>query len=252
MTDSKEFTKPLELTDFSFVRATLELRCVPNYLHWDRSGSIWTRFIEKKPNLKIVEASPGKTVFTLGSKYSFAISLNTLETDGYTSIAATANEPHASLKDLSELAEVFVEIVVRELEISEYKRIGLRSIFHKNFSTLRVASEALLSTRLISVPEGPHFGIEGSATLPQYLIKWEDDKRGAMVHLTAEKRSIEFNPPPDWEGVAPFKKNINRLVADFDYYTIASVAVGQFRATDWLNNALHLIKRDSGKFFRGA
>ena len=89
----------------------------------------------------------------------------------------------------------FIAVTSKVLEFDEFTRIGLRLFFVKEYEDLENAAKALLNTKLLQYPNGPHFGIDGKAATPSYLLRWEDDKRGAMVHLKVEKLGLEFRPP---------------------------------------------------------
>ncbi len=53
---------------------------------------------------------------------------------------------------------------------------------------------------------------------------------------------------PTVEGV---DKDLFELIYDIDYFTIGTVEVGQFRASDWITNAMRVIRRDSKVFLEG-
>lgn len=249
---SADKPNPLVLSDFRLAQAHVELRAAPKFLHWDRAGIIWTEMIEKVPRLTFVQGEPNKTAFSLDNKYVFSIVLDTTGATPHIGILATAHNPHPSLKDFSELLEMFIGIVQTQLRIDDYLRIGLRLVFYRNYKDRESASQALLSTNLLRVPEGPHFGIKGSVTLPDCSIRLENGKNGVGLKLKVESFKFEFTPPPDWEGIDAISKQNDRLTFDIDSYTIGVVAVGQFNVAEWINQRLHLVTRDSDKLFRGA
>jgi hypothetical protein len=57
-------------------------------------------------------------------------------------------------------------------------------------------------------------------------------------------------PPPE----TPFDPQTlthNLLVLDFDYFTIEMVPVSQLRVQDWIEQALHVLRRDVSPFLGG-
>jgi hypothetical protein len=241
--------RALDLDQFTLATVTFEARTEPNFLQWDRAGQLWSAFLVKRPNLELVNASPDNTLFQDSTTISFALSLKPNE--GHTSLVVTEQRPHPSLKNIIEGIEQFIDITSEALEFDEFTRIGIRLYFVKDFEDLTKASEALLATRLLLYPEGPHFGIEGKPTQPAYVLRWEDGKKGVTIRMQVEKRLMEFNPPAEMTGIEAFRKEVDRLLFDLDYYTIAKVALSQLVIGDWITNALHVIRRDSDKFLRG-
>lgn len=200
----------------------------------------------------MLQAAPDVTSFKLEKRYALAVALKTIGViEEHTSLSVTDEKPHTSLAGFVECVEEFLNAVTEVLEIDEFTRVGLRLMFEREYQNINTANEALFRTNLVQCPKGPHFGIEGKPSNPSYLVKWEGEKRGAMVHLHTETRKIEFNPPAQMTGVEGFEKELNRLLFEFDYYTRAPVALSQLRVSDWISNALHLARRDSGKFLGG-
>ena len=238
----------LDLDQFSLWQATFEARTALNFLQWDRSGLIASELVRKRPNIEMAGAAPDKVVFKDG-KLTFAVALKPSEE--HTSITVTEEVPHLSLNTLIEAGEQLINITSKCLEIDEFTRIGLRLMFVKEYKDLSEATEALLKTNLLQCPPGPHFGVDGKPSRPSYMLRWEDGKKGVMVHLTVEQRRVEFNPPADWVGMIGFKREINRILFDCDSYTIAKVNLSQLTIADWITNAARLNRRDSGKFLRG-
>lgn len=249
---SDDKNKPLILDDLTLGQAHLELRTTLKFLHWDRAGSLWTQMTERFPRLALIQVDPNKTTFSLDDKYVFSVGLNNAGTVPHTTILGTAYDPHKSVKDFSELMKTFTDITQERLQINDYSRVGLRLIFYKSYPDKNLASQALLSTKLITVPEGQFFGVQGSPTHPRYSVQWEGGKRGVSIRLRVESFKEEFKPPLEWRDVQPISKEHNRIAYDVDYYTIGTVAVGQFNPVEWVNQVVHLVHRDTNKFLRGA
>lgn len=210
---------------------------------------LWSEAVQKWPESELVNASPDHTGFKVANRFSLGVALKIVGVaQEHTSIAVTDERPKSSLKEFTECAEAFFNIVTDVLELQEFIRIGLRLMFVKDCEDLSIATKDVLSTGLITCPVGPHFGIDGKPSNPNYIMRWESDSKGAMIHLTAETRKLEFSPPPEMSHIAPIKEEKSRILYDLDYYTRAIVTRGQFRPTDWIDNASHLMRRDSAKF----
>lgn len=240
MPNSKSFDRPLELSSFEFESIIFEARYSHAYLHWDRAGAIWTEANSKWPNLKMASVDPTKTAFTLPEGYLLTITLENM--------VCAAYHQDKDLDGYIDVLKDFVELTTRYLEISDFSRIGLRLTYFKEYPDQEAASKALLSTNLLRLPEGKQFGIDGNATHPEYAIRWESKNRGATVRIKAEGRKLDFEAPLNIKELKSVSILKNGLTVDVDYYTLATVSVGQFRAEDWVNNSQHLIKRGIGSF----
>jgi hypothetical protein len=69
--------------------------------------------------------------------------------------------------------------------------------------------------------------------------------------MRAEGRKFDFDPPPNVRELSPIHNEIFGASFDIDYYTLANVSIGQFRAQEWVSHVLHLVRRDAGAFLRG-
>jgi hypothetical protein len=66
-----------------------------------------------------------------------------------------------------------------------------------------------------------------------------------------QTRKIDFDAPLGLGELTPVHLEQNLLALDVDYYTLAAIAIGQFKAPDWIQQAYRLIKRDIAQFLRG-
>ncbi len=232
----------LSLQDFKPESLALEVRYDPSYLHWDRSGEIWMEALARWPELKNLKGEPATTQFTLRKRYHLTASIDRASVADY--------RPQHIPQDLLEIADPFFEFVSRHMHITDYARIGLRPVFVKQFDTSQEASIALLSMHVLSVPGGPHFGIETTPAMLEYAIRWEGSSHGVRILVKAEKREYELDPPLN----TPFEHQTltqHLLVLDFDYFTIGRVSLSQLRLEDWIKQALHVFRRDVQEFLGG-
>jgi hypothetical protein len=230
----------MDISYFDLHQANFEVRYDQAYLLWDRAGAIWQVMRRTNPNLKLKEAGPAKVVMTLDDRFQLSVELDKLAVSVFT--------PPSNIDDYIPLCQQVLSLAINNLELTLFSRIGMRVIYRHEFRSRAEASDALISTKIMKVPEGKHFGIEGQAKLPHYAIRWEGDKLGVQVNLRAQERKILVEAIMGETAVQGIEKDLYELIFDVDYFTIGTVEVGQFRASDWITNALRVIRRDSKVF----
>jgi hypothetical protein len=229
----------LSVADFKFDRAVLETRYPNGYMFWDRAGIVWSEAIQRWSDLEFVSAEPAKTSFRLGTKYQFDAELGQSRTLAFL--------PDSSLNGLIEIAKPFYEIVFKHLEVKVLSRIGLRCLLFREFATKEEAVEAIISTRLVHVPSGPHFGIQSPPATEASII-WEDEVRGTRFHLAYQRREYQLQPPADLQHrVKPLSITIHGVLLDTDFYSVSPIQVGQFSAEEWCKQAVHVLRRDTDR-----
>jgi hypothetical protein len=233
----------MDISYFDLHSVNFEVRFDRAYLLWDRAGAIWQNIHKAYPNIKPREVNPGKVTMTIDQRFQLTTEMDKLIVNVFL--------PPNNVDDYVKLCEYFISMSIEILQVTLFSRIGLRSIYRRDFKNREEASAALISTKMMKIPEGMHFGIEGLPMLPRYSMRWEGDKRGVQVNFQAQERKILVEPvmgEPTVEGV---DKDLFELIYDIDYFTIGTVEVGQFRASDWITNAMRVIRRDSKVFLEG-
>lgn len=230
----------LNLSHFSLVKVSFEIRYDNAYLFWDKAGHIGEASKSLWPKIKIVSGEPGKVAFKIENKYLIQVELGKAFIIAY--------KPHSSLKDYIEMAENLEAIVRKELGISIYTRLGFRPFYYKKYAKSEDATKDLLDIKKTHYPTGKHFNIEGKPTKANHILRWEADKIGLLIQLTSEGQKYEFEPPMEADEITPISIERNGILFNIDYYTLGSINVNQLNVTDWIKNAYHLIKRDSKVF----
>lgn len=234
----------MRLEDLRLKTVTFEARYPGAFLLWDRSGQVWSQMLTKHRGLVLRHAEPGKVVFVKDQRIDLVVEVQKL--------IVIDHGPESDISGLSELATDLVKISTECLDISVFTRIGLRAVFWRSYDDRESASEAMRSTGMIVTPSGKQLGVSGDCLLPEYSVRKEDETNGFSVRLKAEGVQYKMELPPDWHGVAePLIRTDFGLSLDVDYFTTADIGVGQFRASDWMPNALHSIRRDSSEFMGG-
>lgn len=218
----------------------MEIRFDNAYILWDRAGLVWSKVSSAWPNLKMGKAEPMVTTFVFDDRYELTLRLDKAHLIDL--------RPSSSLKEFMVNAELFVSLVADSLDITEFTRLGFRLIFSKKFQNKTEAANALISTKMISVPSGKHFNIEGKVLMPNYSLRWEGDSTAVRVKLTAQDKKIDLNVGPGVEEITPVHIERSEVIYDIDYYTLKNTKRGQLNVKEWISQAYHLVKRDSNVF----
>ena len=234
---------PLSLSDFRLENAAFEVRYETAYLLWDHAGSISKEISVKWPRIRNVEGSPAKISFVLEDSYSFTVELG--------KSFGVAYHPQSNLEDFSAILEFFVGLVTKVLQVSAYERVGLRLTYFRTYPDKESASRALTETQIMQLPDGSHFGIDGQPMLPEFGVRWESETQGTTVVVRSEERGIDVERPLGVSEIDPIHIKKFGIKADFDYFIKAPVPVEKFRLEDWINQAVHVIRRDGPLFLGG-
>lgn len=232
----------MDLAQFRLHSATFEVRYEAAFLIWDQHGQIWTALRKLHPTLVITEATPGKVVGIIDRKYQIAIEVNR--------VSLTFYPPPSNVDSFVDICGECLSFATSILEVSLFTRVGLRVVYRNDCKSRDEASEKIARSGMIKIPSGKHFGIEGLPKLPSYALRWEGDKLGSSVTLRAQERKVVIEPGFGETAFSRIEKELYEVDFDIDYYTMVPVDIGQFRARDWILQAIHVIRRDS-KIFLG-
>jgi len=202
------------------------------------------RFPEKKlKDRRVLSVEPSKTSFQRG-KTAFVVELKTARINA-------VDPEKSSMDELPKVARDFFRLTTQHLEISLCDRLGLRLVYFKEFKDREQAASAFHAMGLVVVPDGKRFEVDQPPINQQYVLRWESEKKGAVVQCRAETRKIDWDPPIEsvrfWN---PVHREQNGIVVDIDYYTVAPVEVGQLDMGEWSKHALHVISRDIRYLFK--
>lgn len=234
---------PVDLSAFSLETFSVEIRYATALLLWDRAGVLWRSIQEKYPDIRMVTVEPSKTSFQTG-KTAFVVELK--------SARINAVDPgKSSIDELPKVARDFFKLTIQHLEISLCERLGLRLVYFKEFKDREQAASAFHAMGLVKVPDGKRFDVDQPPINQQYVLRWESEKKGAVVQCRAETRKTDWDPPVESVRVwNPVHREQNGIAVDIDYYTVAPVEVGQLDMGEWSKHALHVISRDIRYLFK--
>lgn len=231
----------LDFTHLKLISATIEIRYDNAYILWDRAGQIWSKASNAWDGLKASHVEPNISRFMINDRFDVSVSLDRAH--------LIDTKPTSSLKELIEYSPKFLNLVMDCLDVNKLQRIGFRLIYNKYFEDKELAANAIVSSKLMTVPTGKYFNIKGKVLLPSYSIVWEGESTAVKLAILARDRKVEFNAPSGLEEELPSVHSTKYDVAyDIDYYTINAVSRGQFNVKDWVEQAYHIIKRDSINF----
>lgn len=231
---------PLHISQFKIKQVIFRVNYRDAYFLFDRTGALFEAARKRWPTIKIQSGKPKVSIFLIDDKYRLQVELDRTTIVAY--------NPKSSLEDFIVDAHHFEEIVRKTLEIIEYKRVGFKPIYHKEYKTKEDATKDIIASLGLKVPQGKHFNIEGRIPLITLEHRWEDELLGISSELRSQEQFWEFNPPGEAEGLELKKVNKSFIKYAPDYYTLKSLSVSKFNTKKWLENAFHLIKRDSKIF----
>jgi hypothetical protein len=244
MPEEKRLPRALELSDLTLESAAFEVRYDLAMLHWDRAGALWSEVQKKYPSLEVAQATPAHTAFTVQERYELTVELLKAH--------IVAQAPLGNLDDFFGIADSFISILINQLEITDFKRVGFRHTYSREFASRKEATEAALSYTRVYRPDGPVFGIKDELVpVPEVALRWEGEALGATLRIFPQSRFMEFKPPAAFTKLSKQTSETHVLVLDLDQFTTVTVPVGQVRPSEWSRNALQAARRDCGKFMKG-
>jgi len=221
--------------DFKIITAVCEVRYQDAYLLFDHTGRICEEMRNSFSSVRVNSASPNNTIFQ-AEEGGFGLEL------GQSRFSSSKNLDKR-LEKFGEYSKRFFDCVTTYLAIKVFTRIGLRVNFRMEYPDLDKAMAALTSLKLTTLPATQRCG--ASSEPMEIMLRWQSDQIGALLHLKAEKGSIDVILPPELELEKPeIHKSITGLLIDVDYYTVAPVEKSQWDASAWITQSMKTIKKD--------
>jgi hypothetical protein len=229
----------MNIAHLSLAALTFELR-YPNAFHlWDRSGKIWADAVDRWPSLTLREAAPNQTGFRLENRAEVAVHLDR-------SFAAVAGR-QVKVDNILPFCLFLGEDVPPTLGITTFTRIGFRATFIKRYEKMEDAVTDFFETGMTKKFNGKPFGIDGNVDSPTVSIRFEGKSLGCTATLQVRKRTLKLDVPMIGadEDFDPVTREHLEFVYECDYFTTAPMARGQLKTDRWVNEAMHVIRRDS-------
>jgi hypothetical protein len=233
----------VELADFALERVTFEVRFEKAFALWDRAGATIAGVTAQYPNAELQDANPSRIALVIKPNAELVLELEKAH--------VIHHAPQRDAAPLIPLATSLTKSVTEFLQVKALTRIGTRAIYKKEFDKIADATQRLLSMGHLRTPTGKFFGVDAKPESVAYSTKWDGKATGVRVSLHSQTQKIEFSPAPihakEMEGIS---KERHELLLDIDYFSTQTVMSDQFRAEDWIKNAMHLINRDVHFFLK--
>lgn len=235
----------INIDDLKPISASFELRYAPQFLVWDRSGTIWSEMAAAYPTITQKQAQPNSVAVTLAPQLDSLVAIDR----AHVASALPANKFTA----LKEAAGALTPVLVKHLPIEQFTRVGMRLIYQKTFPARDLATDYLHKAVKFPTPHGKVMNVDGQLLDPSYSFRWEGDTLGFHLRLSAVQSNVNIEFPPEYVHLAPPESELtlNRVIVDIDYYSHAQVSVDQLKAEDLIDNWLHVIRRDISNVISG-
>lgn len=230
----------LSMNDLVLASTICEIRYEFAYLIFDRTGAICLDCREHYPELKIAQASPAQTSFTVG-KYQYTI-------EQFASRVFLPQARHDP-KEFGDETFHFFGTVLRQLKIRVLKRVGLRQVYFKTFPNPNDASDLVKSMRLQKEAFGEVFKFSGSCD--EIVLRWESKDLGAFFHLTSVPGTSAMSMADILQIEEGYEEKYKSAIAfDVDYYIMAPVLCTQWDSREWIAQHSHEIRKGIRNFLR--
>lgn len=226
----------IDLAKFELETLAYEVRFNDNWMHFDRSGSIWTEMARKFPSMRIVTGQPAQTSFAIAASIQLQLQHNRLNVVAFNPV---------DLEVTRSAADRLTELTLKHFGLNTLSRVGLRLTYYQPHAEAASSTNDVLGLLRLHSPSGKHFGFEGQPGSPSLHLRWETGTRGILLRLNAEPRRISFQPPLDLAGyISPIEKDLNGLIVDVDTYSTGQIAPGSFRPSDLIDDTQRVVRRD--------
>ncbi len=231
----------LDLSKFKLQKVVLEIRYDPAFLLWDNAGTVWFTLRSKFPAQRLKTAQPNQQIMSLSKDLEGTTELDRAFLQG--------TFPAQDLEAFRAAADIFFSCIIRQLDITDLSRVGMRLIYEKTFESRREASDYVLTCKPSLQRDGKFFNAEGGKVLdPEFFLRWEGDAIGCSVKVFSVEQRIQVGTPSEFPEVTPIDVTRNSAILDIDYYAHASMPVSKFNAPALIENWLRTVRRDVGGF----
>jgi hypothetical protein len=232
----------LTIDEFKLLRSVCEIRYANAFLIYDRTGQILRELSDSFTNLNVASPGPNQTLF-VSDEGNFGLEV--------TKSHFIADTPNPKLEHFALHCNTYFDAITKLLEVKVFTRIGLRTVWRKEFKTEEEAQEALSSIDLLNLKPGPRFAVTGSPT--EVIVRWQDKEFGILMRLQAGVVELDAELPFDLKEPSESKihKKIISLALDVDYYTIAPVERAQWTPAEWIPQKARLIRKELDKILQG-
>jgi len=229
----------LQIEDFELERLVFEARFPNAFQLWDKAGALSDALAKLWEPLSLTTAQPGSIVFRHGRDMNLAVELG----------RAVMTLFYPGSKPEVKQIDAFFGVVREHLQLTTLQRVGLRFLLFKKFETLPMAASSVLGVGILSAPKERVFGAEGEPTAAEAVIGFTGKGLGATLRIGAQTRQVSIDLPPE---VSPDIKETHEtshgVSLDVDFFTPKEVQAAQMGLAEWIEQVMHVYRRDVPKF----
>lgn len=230
----------ITLEDFEVERLIFEARFPNAYQLWDKAGELSDEFGKLWSPLVLTTAQPGNVSFKLGRTLSMSVELNRASI----SLFYPGSKP-----EVKQLV-AFFDLVRDYLRITVLQRLGLRILLFRTFDDQASSASALLDLGIISLPAEKVFGTDELPKSAEIMINLEGKGLSTTLRMGTQTRKVNIELPPEVPArIQDAHETLHGISVDVDFFTPMEVQVGQLGLSDWIEQVMHVFKRDLPKFF---
>ncbi len=219
-------------------KLVLEVRYEPALMIWDRAGTVGSRIKSRWPSFKIMQSEPAVQAFAINNRFEVRVSLDR-------SAVMDTQAKKGEVPDFVEMSKYVVELLIEQLRVDEFTRIGFRPSFVRRCKSAREAAGLFMTTGAIRVPDSYQGGSEFSV-----VLRSDTESIGRRAQLATRSRKEEVSPPLG-SSIEATKELFEEIVFDLDYYTKATVKASNFSVETWVDQGLRQASEDARRILDG-
>lgn len=229
----------MKFDDFKLSRVVFELKYNDGFLYWDNCGVTILEIRKKFPEWKWDRTSTELSIFReLQKKIELLFNIK--------NIRFTQDEVD-NLNQLKKAATEITPIILEQLKIDVFSRVGNRFYYHFPIDTIEQGKEIIEKSKLIEIPEGKLKLIGSNPKKTNFVIYFEDGKNQIRFELSTIERIVQ-------PGIERINKKFfpkYGLRADIDFAIIKEENASDFSYNDYIqsnykfleNNLVQLIQK---------
>jgi hypothetical protein len=216
--------------------ATLEVRYADAFLLWDRAGKVWDTIAAACPGVVLKNAEPRQTTFQLRDEFELRVEFNRLVV-----IYIGSEDGWDAFKDV---ATTVVDSAVRNLELRDFSRVGLRVNYWQAMDSCAAAVRTFMSSNLLQLPRTRVLGENEEVKALDYVARWETANAGITIACRVLERKQNLEVPIQVRRFVELTKQGGYgILQDVDYYTVGITSAEQIRPRLWIDQGLKAIRK---------
>src|SRR5262249_34595716 len=108
------------------------------------------------------------------------------------------------------------------------------------------ACQMITETKLLAMPSEQVFGAIGLESC-DLTLNLEGKALNSTIHIFSQVRDYKLVPPLEVTQVKAAQYKYTGVVVDLDFFTPKAVGRSQFGVDDWLDQVIHVLRRDLEK-----